>query len=152
MEVTNPATGQTYTVRAHNARPGDVRSVAAAGRCSYISWRDPNEGAFTASLPAGWQVSGGTVRTTQIEPHDVIHAQSPSGGVQMFMDDPNIAVRQIPGWAPAKARSFPQPGAAASLFSATSPRHPLHRITSKSAIAARPRTFKAESSPARHRT
>ena len=27
-----------------------------------MPWRNPNEGAFTVSLPAGWQIQGGTVR------------------------------------------------------------------------------------------
>ncbi len=63
---------------------------------SYTPWNDPAESAFSVSLPRGWQVTGGTQRTTRIEPHYVVHAQSPSGGVQMFMDDPRIAIRQVP--------------------------------------------------------
>ena len=68
----------------------------ATGLLSYAGWQDPVENAFYVSLPRGWQISGGTVRTTRIEPHYVIHAQSPDGGVQMFMDDPRIAIRQVP--------------------------------------------------------
>jgi hypothetical protein len=63
---------------------------------SYQQWRDPAEGAFTVSLPRGWQTSIGTQRTTRLEPHYVVRANSPTGGVQMFMDDPRIALRQIP--------------------------------------------------------
>ena len=63
---------------------------------SYTEWRDPGENAFTVSLPRGWQISGGTVRNTIVEPHYVIHAQSPDGGVEMFFDDPAIALREVP--------------------------------------------------------
>ena len=110
--VTNPATGEVYRVRSHNApaaqHAAQARTVAATrsatglGRTpianpqGYFQWQDPAESAFRVSLPRGWQVSGGTQRTTRIEPHYVIRAQSPTGGVQMFMDDPQIAIRQVP--------------------------------------------------------
>ncbi|HUA85603.1 MAG TPA: hypothetical protein VMB85_17195 [Bryobacteraceae bacterium] len=67
-----------------------------AGLNSYQSWQDPKEGAFVVSLPRGWRISLGTQRTTRLEPHYVIRAQSPDGGAQLFMDDPRIALRQVP--------------------------------------------------------
>jgi hypothetical protein len=71
--------------------------VATAGKAShYARWEDPAEGAFSAFLPSGWQTSGGTVRTTRIEPHYVIRTKSPDAGVEMFMDDPRLAIRQVP--------------------------------------------------------
>ena len=118
--VTDPNTGAVYTLPPGSAIPPGMQPVAgsavtpggpagamwgqsgaqpqsaATSANSYVPWQDPAEGAFTVSLPAGWQISGGTVRTTQIEPHYVIHAQSPDGGVQMFMDDPSILIREIP--------------------------------------------------------
>ena len=62
----------------------------------YQQWQDPAEGAFSVSLPAGWQISGGTIRTTRIEAHYVVRAQSPDGGAQLFMDDPRIMMREVP--------------------------------------------------------
>ncbi|HUI81727.1 MAG TPA: hypothetical protein VLY24_27580 [Bryobacteraceae bacterium] len=59
-------------------------------------WQDPREGAFSVQLPAGWLVSGGTVRKTRIEPHYIVRAQSPDGGVQLFMDDPDLLIHQVP--------------------------------------------------------
>jgi hypothetical protein len=76
--------------------PSRPVAQSRAGRISAVPWQDPHEGAFSASVPVGWQISGGTVRATRIEPHYVIRAQSPTGGVQMFMDDPDIAIRQVP--------------------------------------------------------
>lgn len=91
---TDPNTGAQYLVPADDApRPG---GRASAGRNDYQTWQDPAEGAFTVSLPRGWRISGGTQRTTRLEPHYVIRAQSPTGGVQLFMDDPRIALRQVP--------------------------------------------------------
>ncbi len=75
---------------------GERQEGTQAPSASTVQWQDPAEGAFSVSLPRGWQLSGGTVRTTRIEPHYVVRAQSPDGGVQMFMDDPRIAVRQVP--------------------------------------------------------
>jgi hypothetical protein len=99
--VTDPATGRMYIVPASGpagTARGGARQQSGPARHSnsYAQWQDPAEGAFSVSLPRGWQLSGGTVRTTRIEPHYVVRAQSPDGGVQMFMDDPRIAVRQIP--------------------------------------------------------
>jgi hypothetical protein len=62
----------------------------------YQLWQDPAEGAFSVSLPVGWQITGGTVRTTRIEAHYVVRAQSPDGGARLFMDDPKIMMREVP--------------------------------------------------------
>ena len=99
--VTDPATGSMYLVPA-SGEVGGVRGASrgqgeSPGRSnSYVQWQDPAEGAFSVTLPRSWQISGGTARTTRIEPHYVVRAQSADGGVQMFMDDPRIAIRQIP--------------------------------------------------------
>jgi hypothetical protein len=95
--VTDPATGRMYIVPASTAKSMAQQQLGPAGHSnSFVQWQDPAEGAFSVSLPRGWQLSGGTVRTTRIEPHYVVRAQSPDGGAQIFMDDPRIAVRQIP--------------------------------------------------------
>ncbi len=59
-------------------------------------WQDPREGAFSVRLPADWQITGGTVRKTRIEPHYLVRAQSPDGGVQLFMDDPDLLIHEAP--------------------------------------------------------
>lgn len=95
---TDPTTGVQRLVPSDEAPPpaGRNAGTAAANIGAYQTWQDPAEGAFTVSLPPGWRISGGTQRTSQIEPHYVIRAQSPTGGVQLFMDDPRIALRQVP--------------------------------------------------------
>jgi hypothetical protein len=68
----------------------------ANSRSGYTAWQDPAEGAFSVSVPAGWQTSGGTVRSRPLEAHYVVHVQSPDGGAQLFMDDPRILMREVP--------------------------------------------------------
>lgn len=87
------ANGQFHTGAGTTAGPANAKA-AQANR--YETWQDPAEGAFTVSLPEGWRVSGGTVRTTRIEAHYVVRAQSPDGGAQVFMDDPRIMMREVP--------------------------------------------------------
>ena len=81
----------------YNPPAGVAQVFAMANQMhSYAAWRDPAEGAFSVSLPVGWQISGGTVRSSRIEAHYVVRAQSPGGGVQVFMDDPRIMIREVP--------------------------------------------------------
>jgi hypothetical protein len=68
----------------------------ANSRGGYAVWQDPAEGAFSVSVPAAWQTSGGTVRSRPLEAHYVVHVQSPDGGAQLFMDDPRILMREVP--------------------------------------------------------
>ena len=98
----DPVTGQTRTAPSSHA-PAPARTGQAGGGQSgaavaggYQAWQDPIEGAFAVSLPRGWQVSIGTRRTTRLDAHYVVRAKSPSGGAQLFMDDPRIALRQVP--------------------------------------------------------
>lgn len=75
---------------ARNTEPGPT----ATRGIHYVPWQDPAEGAFSVSLPEGWQISGGTVRTTRAEIHFVVHAQSPDGAVHLFLDSPRMAHSQ----------------------------------------------------------
>jgi hypothetical protein len=68
----------------------------ANSRSNYVLWQDPAEGAFSLSVPVGWQTTGGTVRSSQIDVHYVVRSQSPDGGAQLFMDDPRILMREVP--------------------------------------------------------
>lgn len=62
----------------------------------FVTWRDPQEGAFQLGVPSGWQVSGGTLRAAPINPRHVVQAQSPDGKIRVFIDDPDIQPRQVP--------------------------------------------------------
>jgi len=89
------ANGTVHTASAQPAAP--AKGGAKAGSLNrYQTWQDPAEGAFSVALPVGWQISGGTVRTTRIEAHYVVHATAPDGGAQLFMDDPRVMMREVP--------------------------------------------------------
>ncbi len=100
--VANPYTGQTYQVRSngqHAAAPTGRAVVSKDGvvhTLRFEQYTDSAENAFSVLLPQGWQANVATQRTTRIEPHYVIRAQSADGGVQMFFDDPQLAVREVP--------------------------------------------------------
>ena len=85
-------TAPVYVPPASRTNPG----APAYPADRYAQWQDPAEGAFSVSLPAGWHISGGTVRGTRIEAHYVVRAQPPDGGVRLFMDDPSVKMREVP--------------------------------------------------------
>src|SRR6201987_4675171 len=60
------------------------------------SWRDPREGAFTLSVPQGWQVSGGAMRRSAVDITHVIRAGTPEGRVQIFINDADIVAHEVP--------------------------------------------------------
>ena len=62
----------------------------------FTSWSDPNEGGFRVNVPKGWQVSGGTTRTSDLDPHQVLRASSPDGGIQILLGDPGLLPRVGP--------------------------------------------------------
>lgn len=95
--VTQPAAAPPSASQSVIARPAVTQPVAEASAVNrYQPWQDPAESAFSVSLPVGWQITGGTVRSTRIEAHYVVRAQSPDGGAHLFMDDPKIMMREIP--------------------------------------------------------
>jgi hypothetical protein len=62
----------------------------------FTSWRDPREGAFTLSVPQGWQVSGGAMRRSAVDITHVIRAGTPEGRVQIFINDADIVAHEVP--------------------------------------------------------
>ncbi len=92
------ANGKVHTAQAQPSA-GTQAPARAGSPNRYQTWQDPAEGAFTVAVPSGWQISGGTVRTTRIEAHYVVRAQSPDGGAQLFMDDPRVMMREVPNQA-----------------------------------------------------
>jgi len=69
----------------------DVTPVVVFGQ-----FADPNEGAFTVNVPRDWKVSGGASRRAAVDIRHVVHATSPDGNIEIFLDDPNIVPRQVP--------------------------------------------------------
>lgn len=62
----------------------------------FMPFRDPREDAFTANVPQGWQVSGGTTRNSAIDPRQSLRATSPDGHIRLFIGDPDLVPREVP--------------------------------------------------------
>lgn len=107
------------SVCAPPALPRDAEAELAPGSMSegkYLLWKDPAEGAFSTSLPAGWRISGGIVRSKPGEAHYVVRAKSPDGGVKLFLDDPRLEMPAVPG--SSHAEPIPEPYRRGDQFAA----------------------------------
>lgn len=62
----------------------------------FTTWRDPREGAFTLSVPQGWQLSGGAMRRSAVDITHVVRAGTPEGRVQIFINDADIVAHEVP--------------------------------------------------------
>jgi len=63
----------------------------------YVSWRDPNEGAFSVEVPHGWRIEGGTFRGgPSVDVRHAFSLSSQDGDVQITVGDPNIPPFVIP--------------------------------------------------------
>lgn len=58
-------------------------------------WREPNEGAYTMPVPAGWQVHGGLVRPG-LDRRDEVVAASPDGAIQLRIGDISVPNFTLP--------------------------------------------------------
>jgi len=61
-----------------------------SGGVSYVTWRDPNEGAFTLEVPQGWQVSGGLYRFHAVDVRPDVQIVSPDGGMFFRIGDQDV--------------------------------------------------------------
>jgi len=103
MPAENPAQAAQGSRQPASARTqASAPTITAAAQSKtqtvimFTPWRDPREGAFTLNVPQGWQISGGTVRNSALDPRQVIRAASPDGKVQVFIGDPNLIPREVP--------------------------------------------------------
>lgn len=58
----------------------------------FVPFRDPGEGAFTVEVPAGWRITGGTVRRSAVDVTMPVNALSPDNEVGLFLSDANVPV------------------------------------------------------------
>jgi hypothetical protein len=85
---------------------GQTRPATAAQQASaqskalpvviFTTWRDPREGAFTLSVPEGWQVTGGAMRRSAVDITHVVRASTPDSRVQIFLNDADIVPHEVP--------------------------------------------------------
>ena len=66
------------------------RSRAGSGPLTYVSWKDPQEGAFTLQIPNGWQVRGGAYRLSATDIRTSVTMVSPDAQIRAFIGDANL--------------------------------------------------------------
>jgi hypothetical protein len=60
---------------------------ASTGPLSFVNWNDPHEGAFSTSVPQGWQVIGGTYRLSAVDVRYALVMGSPDSQVRAAIGD-----------------------------------------------------------------
>jgi hypothetical protein len=97
---------QGYYTAASGAGQGSSQYAGYESKSglAFTQWRDPREGAFTINVPQGWNVQGGLVRSSTVDPHAVVFAISPDRRIQIFYGDPNLVPREVPNRLTAFAR------------------------------------------------
>jgi hypothetical protein len=73
-----------------------ARSVAAPEQVAWVRWTDPREGAFSASVPQGWNVSGGAFRQSATDIRQSVILLSPDHQIRMTVGDANIGAYTAP--------------------------------------------------------
>lgn len=62
----------------------------AAPALAYTVWKDPNEGAFSAEVPQGWEATGGLSRRHPIDYRYCLRLTSPDQQIVVLCGDPNL--------------------------------------------------------------
>jgi hypothetical protein len=73
-------------------------SPPAGGAGQWVRFTDPVEQAFSINAPAGWSVSGGTVRHAPTCAQPVLRALSPDRRIYLFIGDPYLTHYVTPPW------------------------------------------------------
>lgn len=57
---------------------------------TFMSWNDPHEGAFSTSVPQGWQIIGGAYRVSPVDVRYEVAMGSPDGEVHVAIGDASL--------------------------------------------------------------
>ena len=79
----------------HVVQDASVKNAAqaasgAGGALSFVNWKDPHEGAFSTSVPQGWQVIGGAYRLSPVDVRYEVAMASPDGEVRAAVGDASL--------------------------------------------------------------
>ena len=77
-----------------HAAPGN--NTPPASQVAWVRWTDPREGAFGASVPQGWSVSGGAFRQSATDIRKSLLLLSPDGQIRITAGDANIGAFAVP--------------------------------------------------------
>jgi hypothetical protein len=63
---------------------------------AWVSWTDPREGALHASVPQGWNVSGGVFRQSATDVRKNVVLLAPDGQIRISVGDANVGIYATP--------------------------------------------------------
>ena len=63
---------------------------------NWVTFADPQEGAFSAQVPQGWKVQGGTFRRNALQYRNWLSATSPDGNTILAINDPAEGAYVVP--------------------------------------------------------
>ncbi len=69
---------------------------AAPEAINFVTWREPNEGAYTIRVPQGWKTSGGIRRRTPVDIRSALNVDSPDGVIHLFIGDYDVPPAREP--------------------------------------------------------
>lgn len=92
-------------------------NATSAGSLEWVRWNDPREGAFTASVPQGWSVSGGSLRRSATDIRKSLILLSPDRQIRITAGDANLSAFSVPNTM--YARAGLRPGAINTLGDGT---------------------------------
>lgn len=84
--------------------PGGGAPTAAAGPATAldaVSWTgfaDPNEQAFSTEVPSGWEVTGGLLRHSAVDPSLYLRILSPDRRTYLMIGDPAVTLFNTRNW------------------------------------------------------
>ena len=70
--------------------------LEASETLSSVRWTEPNEGAYTISVPQGWKIAGGVRRRTPLDVRSAVNVVSPDGTIRLFIGDYDVAPAREP--------------------------------------------------------
>jgi len=70
--------------------------AASSENVTFVTWREPKEGAYTIDVPRGWQVAGGVRRRSPVDIRTALNVTSPDGVIRIFIGDYDLAPRREP--------------------------------------------------------
>src|SRR6266478_2622410 len=68
----------------------------APAALSFVTWKEPNEGAYTINVPQGWKISGGIRRRTPVDVRSAVNVVSPDGTIHIFIGDYDVPPAREP--------------------------------------------------------
>jgi hypothetical protein len=107
---------QSFHTTPSPAAPAAAKAQASAPArvpIRWTRWTDPREGAFAASIPQGWSVSGGSIRHSATDIRKCVLVVSPDQQIRITLGDANVGVYLAPN--SMYGRAGLRPGMSASL-------------------------------------